>query len=100
MKLLLRHDVHVRDKSYDVSIYESKPKLGRKIKITYEAYNAAERCTAEIWDGDKWNNMLNMWDLAIRPDSNIYFTDELNRRKRFENVILPKALKFIDTIIS
>ena len=100
MKLLLRNDLHVRDKSYDVSIYESRPKLGRKIKITYAAQNASERCDVEMWDGDKWNNVLNMWDLGVRPDSSIYVTDEKNRRSRFENELLPKVFKFINTIIS
>jgi hypothetical protein len=97
MKLLLRNDVHVRDRSYDVSIYEAPG--NSRVKITYEAYNASERCVAEMWSGQKWNTILSMWDLGVRPDSSIYVTDEANRRKRFEKELLPKIFEIIKIIV-
>jgi len=97
MKLLLRNELHKRDKSYDVSFY-SAPGNSR-VKITYSAYNASERCDAEIWDGHKWNSICSMMDLGIQPDSSIYVTDESHRRKRFENELLPKVFKIIEIIV-
>ena len=103
MKLLLRNDLHVRDRSYDVSIYEADPKTGYKrgdkIKITYGAYNVNEKCTAEMWNGHEWNNILTMYDLGERPDSSIYVMDPAHRRNKFEKELLPKVFEFIKAIV-
>ena len=50
MKQIFRNSTHKSGKSHDCLIAEIK---GKKIKITYEAYNAVERCNVEFFDGDK-----------------------------------------------
>ena len=54
MKQLFRNSTHTQSKSHDCLIAEIK---GKKIKVTYEAYNAVERCNTELFNGDKWNHI-------------------------------------------
>jgi len=46
MKQLFRNSTHTERKSHDCLIAEIK---GKKIKVTYEAYNAVERCNTEFF---------------------------------------------------
>jgi hypothetical protein len=56
MKHIFRNSIHREGRSHDCSIVEIGNK---KVKITYEAYNAGERCTTEFFDGNKWNHIFN-----------------------------------------
>jgi hypothetical protein len=80
MKQLFRNSTHTQSKSYDCLIAEIK---GKKIKVTYEAYNAVERCNTEFFDGDKWNHILSMIDMGIEPNTSAYnIWDEKKRKNR------------------
>ena len=92
MKIISRKSTHSISDSYDCLVGEI---LNRKIKITYKAYNAVERCDAELFDGDKWNKILDIKDVGIQPENSAYNIWDENRRKRradnifnvFENMI-------------
>ena len=76
MKQLFRNSTHTQSRSHDCLISEIK---GKKIKVTYEAYNAVERCMQKFFDGDKWNHILSMLDIGIEPNNSAYnIWDEKN----------------------
>ena len=84
MKLLFRNSTHTESRSHDCLIAEIK---GKKIKVTYEAYNAVERCNTEIFDGDKWNHFLSMLDMGIEPNTSAYnIWDEKKRKNRADEL--------------
>lgn len=98
MRLLSRNSIHEKDRSYDVSIF-STPRMSGAVKITYEAYNAAEKFTGETWDGHKWNNIFNIWDLGVIPNSSAYnIWPPEDRKRRCENLLLSKATEYIKQI--
>jgi len=78
MKTIIRNSTHIADKSHDCLIAEIE---GKKIKFTYEAYNATEKCTTEFFDGYKWNFILSMLDLGIEPNRSAYSVWNENERK-------------------
>lgn len=73
---------------------------GRKIvKFTYEAYNAVERFTVEIFDGHKWNHFLSMLDMGITPETSAYnIWNEIKRNQR-ANDLIKLAESMCETII-
>jgi len=95
MKQLERNSIHKDSKSHDFLLLEIKDK---KVKITYEAYNAVERCNTEVWDGSKWNHALSMMDLGVEPNSSYYVKNESNRKER-ANDLFEMSKKLIQKII-
>ena len=95
MKQLFRNSTHTQSKSHDCLIAEIK---GKKIKVTYEAYNAVERCNTEIFDGDKWNHFLSMLNMGIEPDNCAYIWDEKKRKNRADE-LFKKAETMCNTIL-
>ena len=84
MKQIVRNSTHTLNRSHDCLIGEIK---GKKIKITYEAYNACEKCNTEFFDGDKWNHILSMLDMGAQPESSAYnIWDENKRKKRADDL--------------
>lgn len=79
MKTIIRNSIHKAERSHDCLIAEIK---GKKVKFTYEAFNAVERCTTEFFDGDKWNIILGMWDMGFEPNKSAYITFDVNERKK------------------
>lgn len=69
MKQIFRNSTHLDKRSHDCLVCEIK---GKKVKITYEAYNADEKCSVDIFDGYKWNHILSMLDMGIIPDRSAY----------------------------
>lgn len=83
MKQLFRNSTHT-GRSHDCLIAEIK---GKKIKVTYEAYNAVERCNTEFFDGDKWNHILSLLDMGIEPNNSAYHLwDEYKRKNRADEL--------------
>ena len=83
MKVLVRNSIHVGERSHDCLIAEIK---GKKVKITYEAYNAVERCTTEFFDGNKWNPILSMLDLGVQPQTSAYVWNRDQRKQRADEL--------------
>jgi len=83
-----RNSIHAKSKSHDCLITEIK---GKKIKITYEAYNAAEKCNTEFFDGDKWNHILSMMDMGVQPEQSAYNIWEESKRKKRADDLFKKA---------
>lgn len=56
--------------------------LGRKIKMTYEAYNAVERCSIKLFDGNEFNSLFEISDIdkPKRDAYNILSPDEREKR--------------------
>lgn len=72
-------------RSHDCFITEIK---GKKVKITYIAENAVERCSSEIFDGYKWNSFLSMMDLGEVPNPHAYnLLNETQRKERATKLI-------------
>ena len=84
MKLIIRNSIHRNSKSHDCLIAEIK---GKKVKITYEAYNAVEKCNIDFFDGDKWNHIFSMLDMGIEQESSAYnIWDDMKRKKRADDL--------------
>lgn len=88
MKQLFRNSTHTSCKSHDCLIAEIK---GKKVKITYEAYNAVERCNTEFFDGYKWNYILSMLDMGIEPNTSAYNIWDEKKRKNRADELFKKA---------
>jgi hypothetical protein len=86
MKQIFRNSIHINSKSHDCSLVEIE---GKKVKITYEAYNAQEKCNAEVFDGHKWNHIFSILDLGIIPNNSAYIWDE-KKRKEYSNELFKK----------
>ena len=96
MKQLFRNSTHRERKSHDCLISEIK---GKKIKVTYEAYNAVERCNTEFFDGDKWNHILSMLDMGIEPNTSAYNVWDENKRKNRADELFKKAETLCNSIL-
>jgi len=96
MKQLFRNSTHTQGKSHDCLIAEIK---GKKIKITYEAYNAEERCNTVIFDGDKWNHILSMLDIGIEPNTSAYNIWDEKKRKNRADELFKKAETICNSIL-
>lgn len=84
MKTIVRNSIHIQDKSHDCLIREIK---GKKIKITYEAYNAVEKCNTEFFDGNKWNHIFSILDLGVNSETSAFsIWDETKRKKRADDL--------------
>ncbi len=88
MKQLFRNSTHTNKESHDCLIAEigNIGNGGKKVKITYKAYNAVERCTIEFFDGDKWNHILSMLDMGVEPNTSAYIWDEWKRKSRADEL--------------
>ncbi len=79
MEEIFRNIAHKGDRMHDCSVLNIS---GKFVKITYECYNAVERCNVDIFDGDKWNQIFSMLDLGIMPESSAYsWRDELKKER-------------------
>ena len=96
MKLLFRNSTHTESRSHDCLIAEIK---GKKIKVTYEAYNAVERCNTEFFDGDKWNHILSMFDMGIEPNTSAYNIWDEKKRKNRADELFKKAETMCNSIL-
>lgn len=96
MREIFRNSIHNSDESHDCLIGAIK---GVKIKITYQAYNAVEKCNTEIFDGYKWNNILSMLDMGVQPNNSAYNVWDETRRKERANNLFSKAVKMCNGII-
>ena len=95
MKTLLRNKIHNNSKSHDITVVQIGDK---KVKFTYECYNAIERYTSEVFDGTQWNHIMSMLDLGEVPNSSNYVRDDATREKRSDE-LYKKALKFVETLM-
>ena len=89
MEIIKRNALHKQSRSYDtlIAIVGNKGNGGKVVKITYEAYNAVERCTTEIFDGNAWNHIFCIWDLGIEPNNSAYnILNENERQKRADDL--------------
>lgn len=93
MKQLFRNSIHTPNRSHDCLIAEiGDIKNGsKKVKITYESYNAVERCNTEFFDGDKWNNILSMLDMGVEPNTSAYNIWNEKKRKSRADELFKKA---------
>lgn len=95
MKQILRNAQHYAGKSHECVIFDFNSK---KIKMTYQAYNASESFNIEIFDGSKWNHFLSMLDIGETPKSSAYILSEEKRQER-ANKLVTKAEKMSITIL-
>lgn len=95
MQILFSNDTHIDGRSYDCKIVTIN---GKKCKITYEAYNAAEKCNTEIFDGYKWCPFLSMWDTGSIPNNSAYIWDSKKRKER-ANMLFKRAVEMCTSII-
>lgn len=96
MKQLFRNSTHKSEKSHDCLIAEIG---GKKVKITYETYNAVERCNTDVFDGYKWNHVLSMLDMGVEPNNSAYNIWDENKRKSRADELLKKAETMIKRIL-
>jgi len=96
MKQIFRNSTHNSAKSHDCLIAEIK---GKKVKITYEAYNALEKCNTEFFDGDKWNPILSMLDMGVQPETSAYNIWGENERKKRADTLFKNAEKMCNGIL-
>jgi hypothetical protein len=101
MKQLFRNSTHTNSKSHDCLIAEigNIKNGGKKVKITYEAYNAVERCNTEIFDGEKWNHIFCIMDLGVMPETSAYNIWDSAKRKLRADDLFKKAQIMITKII-
>lgn len=83
MKKLFRNSIHTQSKSHDCLIAEIK---GKKVKMTYEAYNAVERCTIQVFDGFEFKHILSIMDMGIESDNSAYIWSDVKRKARTEEL--------------
>jgi hypothetical protein len=93
---IFRNSTHINEKSHDCLIGNIN---GRIIKITYEAYNAQEKCNTELFDGNKWNHILSMLDMGILPENSAYIIWDLNKRQERANQLINKSATMCYDII-
>lgn len=101
MEILQRSKLHKQNRSYDtlIGMVAHKGEGRIIVKFTYEAYNAVERCTTEMLDGNIWNHIFCMWDLGIEPNNSAYnIWDEKTRQKRADD-LFNASLSLITKII-
>jgi hypothetical protein len=61
---------------------------GKKVKITYEAYNAVERCNVDFFDGEKWNHIFSMLDMGVQCVPSAYNIWDENKRNAYKSSCL------------
>lgn len=95
MKKLKRNSTHERGRSHDCLIVEYKD---HKLKLTYEAYNAAERCRIAIFDSLKWNIMFTLRDTGETPERGAYVWSDEIRKKRADD-LFAKLTRLAKTVL-
>ena len=98
MKKLFRNENHKNGHSYDCLVAEIGTN-NKKVKMTYEARNALERCTVEFFDGDKWNVIFGMYDMGVEPESSAYNIWSPERRKKRADELFKIAEKMCNSIL-
>jgi len=101
MNTLFRNNLHKEGKSHDCLICEigNIRNGGKKVKITYEAYNAVEKCNVDFFDGDKFNHIFSMLDMGELPNSSAYnIWDEQKRKKRADD-LFKKAVAMCEKLL-
>jgi hypothetical protein len=94
METFTRNKLHLSAKSHDCLLGTI---FDKRVKFTYEAYNAAERCKAEVFDGYKWNTALTLEDTGIMVNCSIYVKDADKREARASEIFdkMEEMLKYI-----
>lgn len=95
MKGTIRNSIHDKERSHDCLVYDIE---GVVVKITYEAYNAVERCNTEIFDNVKWNHFCSMRDIGVEPNSCAFGWDATKREVRAKE-LFAKSGYFCDKIL-
>jgi hypothetical protein len=95
MKEIIRNSTHTSSNSHDCLIVQIKNK---KVKITYQSYNAVERCNTEFFDGDKWNHILSMLDMGIEPNTSTFLWGAQERKSRTDE-LFKKAKTMCNAIL-
>lgn len=101
MKTLERNSIHKDGRSHDCLLKEigNMGNGGKVVKFTYEAYNAVEKCNAEIFDGEKWNHIFGIMDLGVMPECSAYNIWDSTKRKTRADELFKKAENMITKII-
>jgi len=71
----------------------------RHVKFVYTCHNAVEISNFELFDGNKWNKILTMFDIGYIPDSNTYISLNKEDRKAKAYDIYEAGLKIVKQII-
>ena len=102
VKLLERNKIHVEGRSHDVRLIDFTTPKGeiKKIKFTYESYNAAEKFTTELFNGNEWKYISGMMDLGIRPNSDAYNIWDPKVREARANELYDKSILTIKNLFS
>lgn len=79
MTLISHSSSHKNGSSYDSMLVNFK---SNKIKFVYEAHNASERFSVELFDGTKWNHVLGLNDVGFERDNHIYIQEPHRRERR------------------
>lgn len=96
MKEIFRNVTLKGERMHDCSVLNIN---GKFVKITYECYNAVERCNVELFDGDKWNHIFSMLDSGTMPDTSVYSSDD-ELKKRRANALVEIAKFDIKKLLS
>lgn len=99
MKTISRESIHTDGRSHDCIIVEFKTPFRQIFKITYEAYNAVEKCNTELFDGTKWNHIFSMWDMGYSPNTSAYNIWSNTARSERATELSNKAITLIKSII-
>lgn len=101
MKKIFRNSIHIDGRSHDCLVCEigNIRNGGKKAKITYEAYNAVEKCTTEFFDGNQWNKIASMLDMGVLPETSAYNIWNPTRRKRRADDLMTQAIAMSSAII-
>lgn len=101
MKQIIRNSTHKDGRSHDCLIAEigNIKNGGKKVKITYETYNAVERCNTEFFDGVKWNHIFSMLDMGVEPNTSAYNIWDEKKRKSRADELFKKAEIMCKSII-
>jgi hypothetical protein len=89
MRTIIRNSIHNLTRSHECIVCEigNVRNGGKKVKITYEAYNAVEKFNVEFFEGNKFNHIFSMLDMGELPNSSAYNVwDERKRKKRAEDL--------------
>ena len=81
---LLRNATHGGCDSHEMQISKVNDKT---VKMTYAVYNANEVFSVAVFDGFKFNPILEMIDLGIKKDSSAYVKDASYRKARANDLI-------------
>lgn len=95
MKILIRNANHAASRSYETMLVEIN---GKKVKLTYEAFNGGEKAHAQLFNGIEWAHLFNMDDLGMEQNRRNTYLLEPNERKRIADTAF-KGLEKLCLII-